>query len=143
MSATRLIAVDSSVGVKWINSQEEKHVNLANRILQHAQENKFTIIMPELSKYEIANALLYKKLEFSLLQTSLEDFYHLPIRFIPENQRLAFQSVEIAVFYNITYYDASFLALAKEYKAKLITDNPKHQDKKISGLNVVSLKDYR
>ena len=51
-------------------------------------------------------------------------------------------SVEIAESAGITYYDASFMALAKQEKATLVTDNPKHQ-RKIQGIKVIALKNYR
>ena len=42
----------------------------------------------------------------------------------------------------MTYYDASFIALAKQEDAILVTDNPKHQTK-ISGVKVVPLGEYK
>lgn len=42
---------------------------------------------------------------------------------------------------NITYYDASFIALAKLENAQLVTDNPKHQGK-TTEVKVIALQDY-
>lgn len=143
MKNTKIIIVDSSVAVKWVNSQNEQFVDQANRIIQDVQMDKFSILMPELAKYEVANALIYKGLEISLLQTSLDDFYHLPIQFISEYKQQALVTLEIATTYNITYYDASFIALAKDQKADLITDNPKHQKKyKGKDVKIIPLKNY-
>jgi predicted nucleic acid-binding protein len=41
----------------------------------------------------------------------------------------------------MTYYDASFVALARIENAVLVTDNPKHQAKQLA-VKVISLKDY-
>lgn len=41
----------------------------------------------------------------------------------------------------VTYYDASFMALALQENAVLVTDNPKHQGRS-SKVQVKSLKDY-
>ena len=144
VKTTKFVVIDSSVAVKWVSSQNESCVDLANKIIQHAQEDKFHILMPELSKYEVANALVYKKLDIELLLISLEDFYHLPIKFVHDNQKLALKTAEIAVLNKITYYDASFIALAIEYKADLITANPKHQSKYSSkDIKVISLEHFK
>ena len=143
MKITKFIVIDSSVAVKWVNIQDERLTDRANQIMQHVQENKFTILMPELAKYEVANALIYKKMEFSLLEISLDDFYHLPISFIPETRHLALSALEIAISNGITYYDATFIALAKNQRADLVTDNPKHQNKyKGKEVRIIPLKDY-
>lgn len=138
MSTTRstVIVIDSSVGVKWVNGQDEQHIDKANKLIEDAQKNNITLVMPELSKYEICNALLYKKLDISSLQTSIDDFYHLPIRFIPEDLETAIMAAQIATEIKITYYDATFLALAIKLKARLVTSNQKHQ-KKYHGKDVV------
>ena len=145
MNATNnfFVIVDSSVAVKWITADNEEHLEEADAILKNASQKKFTIAMPELAKYEIGNALLYKKLALPLLQTLVDSFYHLPIQFIAEDIHTAQQTAELAHDYKITYYDASFLSLALTLKGPLITDNPKHQKKKVSGLTAISLKDYR
>jgi len=74
---------------------------------------------------------------------SLATYYSFPIQFVPQDLQQAQDATKIANENQITYYDASFMALAKEQKAVLITDNPKHQKRKITGLTVISLKDYR
>lgn len=68
-------------------------------------------------------------------------FFVSPIQFIPQSEELAKDTYEIAFTLGITYYDASFLSLAKQYDATLVTDNVKHQGK-ISEIKVLPLKDY-
>jgi predicted nucleic acid-binding protein len=98
--------------------------------------------MPELAKYEVGNALLYKQMPVQNALGSLATYYGIPIQFMPQDQQQAQSAMQIAYENKVTFYDASFMALAKEQQADLITDNPKHQEKKISGLKVISLKDY-
>ncbi len=138
----RLVVADSSVTVKWINQIGEQLLEQANTLLVQAQAGLISLLAPELSKYEIGNAILKKRLTLPKAYESLETAYQLPITFIPQSEKLSKETYNIAQKYGITYYDASFIALAKERKADLITDNPKHQNKKISGLKVVPLKDY-
>lgn len=143
MNAKKSLVIDSSVAVKWLNNQEEENIKQADKILKDVQEKKFYIIMPELAKYEVANAILNKQMSLQNTMGSVATYYHIPIRFIPQDQQQAEDAIQIAYENGVTFYDASFIALAKEQKADLVTDNPKHQKKKIAGLKVVSLKDYR
>ncbi|MEK7458470.1 MAG: type II toxin-antitoxin system VapC family toxin, partial [Patescibacteria group bacterium] len=72
---------------------------------------------------------------------SLATVYQLPITFVSESEELAKETYRIAQKEGLTYYDASFIALAKQQRALLITDNPKHQGKSTE-VEVKSLKDY-
>ena len=143
MKNKNLLVIDSSVALKWLHKTNENHLSQADLIIKKAQENGILLCMPELARYEIGNALLYKNLKLPILQRLVERFYVLPIRFISEDLKTAQLTIEIASLNKITYYDASFISLAVMLKADLVTDNPKHQKKKILGLKVISLKDYR
>lgn len=135
------VVLDSSVTVKFLNQIDEDLTAQADKILVDAQQGKVSLVSPELSKYEIGNALLKKKLKASHAHEALEILYQLPISFIPESQELSKKTYQIANQFGITYYDAAFVALAKELDARLITDNYKHQGK-VKTSKIVALKDY-
>lgn len=135
------IVVDSSVTVKWINQIDEKLLAQADNLLANAQAGSISLLAPELSKYEVGNALIKRGLELPMANESLGTVYQLPITFIPESEELAKQTYRIAQQAEVTYYDASFIALAKQEDAILVTDNPKHQAK-TTEITVISLKDY-
>lgn len=136
------IVVDSSVAVKWFNIKDEGNLDQADKLLKELEEEKIEIFMPEISKYEIINALLYKKLNLSLIETSLSTIYSMQVKFVPLDSVLATQTVEIAYKNKITFYDACFLSLAKKIKGELVTDNIKHQKKNIKNIKVIELKDF-
>lgn len=135
------VIVDSSVTVKWINQIGEKLLEPANKLLLDTQSGSVSLLAPEISKYEIGNALLKKGLDLPQAYESLGTVYQLPITFIPETEDLAKQTYKIAQENNITYYDAAFMSLAKQHDAALVTDNIKHQGKN-SNIKVIALKDY-
>lgn len=135
------VVVDSSVTVKWINQIDEKLLDQADKLLTDAQNGSVTLLAPELSKYEIGNALLKKQLDLPLAYKSLGTVYQLPISFVTESEELAKQTYTIAEQTGITYYDASFMALAKQEGAILVTDNMKHQGK-TKDIQVRSLAEY-
>lgn len=142
MTQKRNLVVDSSVAVKWLNGQDEAYVSTADKILKDFQDGKIKIMMPELAKYEVGNAVLYKHLSLVETLDSIGSYYATPIQFISQDQLQAQRAMQIAYENKISFYDASFMALAKEQEATLITDNPKHQQKKVDGLKVIALKDY-
>jgi len=139
---TNIFVIDSSVALKWLHKMNENYLDQADSIMNKAQESRVTLVMPELAKYEIGNALLYKNLELPILLRLIERFYVLPIQFMPEDITLAQITIKIAHKYKITYYDASFMALAIKLKTTLITNNPKHQRKNIENIKVIELKYY-
>ena len=76
--------------------------------------------------YEVLNALKYAKLfkkdELIMVSKSLTLY---GFRLYPLTGKLAERTVEIAMEKDITIYDASYVALAKEQKAKLYTADEK------------------
>lgn len=135
------VVVDSSVTVKWVNQIDEELLGQADKLLADAQTSSVNLLAPELSKYEIGNALLNKRLDLPKAYESLGTVYQLPITFVPETEELANQAYQIAQQGSITYYDASFVALAKRENATLVTDNPKHQARQLD-VEVIQLKEY-
>lgn len=100
------------------------------------------LIVPELCKYEVGNVLLYgKKQNQQDAAITLSAFYSLPISFVTESEQIAKETYKIAFNLKITYYDASFISLAKKYNAMLVTENIKHQGKS-TDIIVKSLADY-
>lgn len=122
------VVIDTSVILKWY--LQEAGTFKAKQIYKDFQNQKIQIILPELIKYELGNALLKgKKLDSNKVKQPLANFYRLPLIFVALDNQLAFLTYQIAEQLKITFYDACFLALAKREKAVLITANPKHQQK--------------
>lgn len=124
------VVIDSSVIVKWLNQQNEERLDQAESLLNAVRTQELELLAPELAKYEIGNVLLVvKKLSKTQAKEALEFFFSLPITFVPETQELAESAYKIGQELNITYYDAVFLSVAKQFEAILVTDNIKHQGK--------------
>ena len=134
--------IDSSIIVKWLSQDNEKYLDEADKILLDARQGNIELITPELAKYEVGNVLLFSKnLSQEQAEIVLLEFYRLPISFITESEKQSVETFKLASDFKITYYDASFMSLAKQYDAILVTDNIEHQGKD-SNIKVVSLKDY-
>ena len=143
----RKIVVDSSVIVKWVNRIDELYLDQADSLLADLESERAEIVAPELARYEVGNSVLKKKLELSMALDTLATFYSLPITYFPQTEQLAIEAYRMAQdawsggHAKVTHYDTSFMALAKQEGAILVTDNPKHQTK-IPGVKVVPLSDY-
>ena len=138
----KFVVVDSSVIVKWLSKDHELNLDQADRLLKDAEKDKISLISPELAKYEVSNVLLLsKKLPPEYGEITLSQLYILPISFISESENLAKETYSIASNLGITYYDASFLSLAKTFDATLVTENLKHQGRS-KDIKVKPLSEY-
>ena len=139
----RKIVADSSVILKWLNQKDEKYLNQAENLLNDVRSGAVELLVPELAKYEIGNVLLVaKKLSSSQGNEVLDLFFSLPIQFYNQTQPLAETTYAIGRKLGLTYYDASFISLAKQENAILVTDNIKHQGK-TSEIKVIPLSKYK
>ena len=137
------LVVDSSVILKWLYRKDEKYIEIADQILKDAVDKKIDLLTTELAKYEVGNVLLVaKKLPKELGEEALETFYSLPIQFLVQTEILSKETYKIGTNANITYYDASFIAISRQEDAILVTDNPKHQTK-IKNVKVLPLERYK
>lgn len=142
MPTPKKLVLDSSVIIKWLNRHNEEHLAQANKLLDELELGIMEVLVPYLVKFEIANALLKgKRLPYKEAAIALDSFSKLPIHYIDFWLELLLFSYEIGEKYDLTFYDSSFIALAKKLDIPLITDNPKHQ-KKFLNIKVITLKDY-
>lgn len=138
------LIVDSSVIVKWVNQIDEPRLEQSELLYYRVKSGEIELITSELAKYEVGNALsVGKKLSGVTLKDAIILLYSLPLTFVSVSTKLALITSSFVQRSHITYYDASFLALGYTLNATLVTDNPKHQKKKIKGVKVIALKDYK
>ena len=136
------LIIDTSVAVKWLNQDNEENIEKADKILQDAKDGIVELIAPELLKYEVGNALLFgKKIAVEDIEDLLDILYSIPLTFVTWDINLAITTYDLAKTLGITYYDASFMTLAKQYEAILVTENIKHQGKS-ADIVVKSLSKY-
>jgi len=134
--------VDSSVIIKWLNTDNELSLEQSDKLLQEALDGKVELLAPELAKYEVGNVLLKgKQLSPAQAKISLETVYTLPITYVADSQGLAEETYLLAHNLGITYYDASFMSLARQHDAVLVTENIKHQAKS-KRIKVTHINDY-
>ena len=114
------MVIDASVILKWFI--EENDSSKATAIKNNHITGLHTITIPDIAIYEVGNALRYKS-EFSVREVArcLEDLYALSLDIIVPYPDIVYLVTEISRQNNITFYDAFYVALAKELGLKFIT----------------------
>lgn len=116
------IVVDSSVLVKWFKSRNEELVAEARALLDEVERRPLEVHVPALLLYEVGNILLLKtQLEPAALDDSISRLEALPFSIAPPATPLLQRAARLGRELDLTFYDASFLALAVELDCPLIT----------------------
>jgi len=119
MEETKVV-LDASIIVKWF--LKELYSEEAVRIRNDYVQRKISIAVPSLLMYEVLNALKYSGVysEEELKEIGLAlNKYGFEIYDLEED--LKDKVIAIAFRYNVTVYDASYIALAMKLKTVLYT----------------------
>ncbi len=119
--------VDSSIVFKWYRQPgDEEYIPQAVSILERHLHGDFEIHAPDLLFYELGNILRLKE---SLISkdalTILRETYALALQIHPIDLLLAEETFRITREHDITFYDASFVALSYLLQASFITADKK------------------
>ena len=116
------IVVDTSVLIKWIKTKDEDLVNEARRLLTDIERRPLEAHVPALLLYEVGNILLLKTdLDAAGLNDTLSNLEALPFTVAPPATPLLKRAARLGKELSLTFYDASFLALAVELDCPFIT----------------------
>lgn len=123
MERLKKAVVDSSVILKWFRP-DEPHAAQALAIRQAYLDERLEIVIPELAVCEVANVLRYRASEATAVQ-SVETLFDFRIPICRLEHHTLQQAMKAAFRYNITVYDAIFLAVAEELHLQIVTaDRP-------------------
>jgi predicted nucleic acid-binding protein len=121
--------LDSSVILKWFRRNETWR-EVALQLRQTYLDGHMLIYVPDLLIYEIANVLRYKPdLTQQQVQEALVSLYDMEIRMVEISQEVINGAIHFAYFYDITVYDAAFVAMAEYLKVPFITADEKLSQK--------------
>ena len=116
------IVVDSSVLIKWFKTRDEELLNEARNLLAQIEGQLVQVHVPALLLYEVGNILLLKtRLGLAGLEDALDRLERLPFVVAPPAAPLLRRASRLGRQLGLTFYDASFLALAVELDCPLIT----------------------
>lgn len=114
------VVVDASIALVFLLPDEsEKNIDY---LFKTFAENKIKILVPEIFHFEVFNALksavLRKRINFQLARKLLKIFLKLKFQKREVDWLMAFQ---IAIKKEMSFYDASYLSLAKKENISLFT----------------------
>jgi len=121
--------LDSSVVLKWFR-RDEVWRDVALQLRQAYIEGRIMIYVPDLLIYEIANVLRYKPdLTQGQVQAAVNSLYDMQIGIIEGSREVIKEAIHLGYFYDITVYDAAFVAIADYLKVPFITADDKLSQK--------------
>jgi len=123
-----IIVPDASIILKWaLRDEEETERDKASSILYSFIEGRYEIVLPSLWVYEVGNILGMKHPESSKeIMDILLDFEFEEYRMSKDICRLIFELINNL---RVTFYDASYHALAIQQKGTFITSDKKYFNK--------------
>lgn len=116
------IVVDTSVLIKWFKTRDEDLLREARALLKEVEDRPLEVHVPALLLYEVGNILLLKtRLGPAALDDAIERLESLPFVVAPPAVPLLKRAARLGRELTLTFYDASFLALAVELDCPCIT----------------------
>ena len=115
--------IDSSVIGKWFFLPREAYAESAQRLLDDHVRGRRQLHIPVLCVYEVGNVLRYaapERLKQSAI-AHLSDLFNVKLSIHPPTPPQVVLAFELARAFKLSFYDASFVALAQELGAPLVT----------------------
>jgi predicted nucleic acid-binding protein len=116
------IVVDTSVLIKWFKTRGEEFLAEAKQLLEEIERRNIEVDVPALLLYEVGNILLLKtRLGLASLDEAVQRLEALPFVVAPPATPLLKRALHLGREFSLTFYDASFLALAVELNCPFVT----------------------
>ncbi len=115
------VVLDASVLAKAVVAEHDS--DHALKLLEAHSEGKIELVAPALILYEVGNVLWRHKMDAKTLCTYLTHLLSLGIELLDlhREQKILVDACELSKTRGITFYDASYLAVAKARNIKLVT----------------------
>ncbi len=127
MERRQMVVLDTSVVAKWF--LDEKNSDKAAEIRSEFLNGSIPIVISDLTLYELGNLLKFKRFTSDEIESAIGSLFNLGLDIIAPTRDLLASTAKIAQTHDLTYYDASFVALAQELKFNLITADEKIWEK--------------
>jgi predicted nucleic acid-binding protein len=116
------VVSDASVALKWFHAKGEQEVEPARAVLEAYRSRLITLVVLDLTAYEIGNALLRGRASPTAEQVAvvLEALSEICPAVQPDTVELRLRA-ELAVSDRLTFYDAVYAAVASNRDAILLT----------------------
>ncbi|HEX8931940.1 MAG TPA: type II toxin-antitoxin system VapC family toxin [Patescibacteria group bacterium] len=136
------IIVDTSVIIKWLLPDEKNDIAL--KIKKNFSEKQLTVSIPHLTYYEIGNVLKTAVKRDRINESIAKKLYNalLDLEFVSYATKDLFKlAMSKSLSFDISFYDASYLALSEYLQIPFVTADRKLLNK-VKNKFVVDLKKY-
>ena len=136
----RVVVVDASVILKWVLEQDEQDLQRALAIQRAGVLDKLQLLVPSLWRFEVGNTLARKLPEqagawLNLCSASgLEE--------VPVAEAVQARTIELCRDHGVTFYDASYHALALAKSGTFVTADERYVAKAKASGSVVHLSQF-
>ena len=116
--------IDASVAFKWlVPDAVEDDVPAAKALLIDHMEGRARVVIPSLFYYEVGNVLLFGRSRPPIEQAAdrLADLFSIALEVVPPTLTSANVALRLAALHGLSYYDATYVALAETFDCQLIT----------------------
>jgi predicted nucleic acid-binding protein len=129
------LVLDASVILKWVlDAETEPGHAAARRLLERWLQGELDLWVPSLWLYEVGNILCLKRPADA--SEALAVLWDLGLSEAHLNQGLIQRTLALSQSHGVTFYDASYLALAEERNTVLVTADGKFYRRLPPGLPV-------
>lgn len=116
------IVIDTSVIVKWYSAHQEPGFERTRALLQDHARSRGQLHVPMLALYETGNALRYgSRLSAQEQLRCLTDLFAVGLAIHPLTAVGAALAHEVSCLFEVSFYDACFVALAQELGLSFVT----------------------
>jgi len=118
------VVPDASVILKWVlDAEDEPGHAAASHLLERWQRRELSLAVPPLWLYEVGNVLCLKRPADAA--EALAALCDLGLGEVASSREVIQRTVALALKHGITFYDASYLAVAEDRKGVLVTADSK------------------
>lgn len=135
--------IDTSVAVKWF-SKDENDSEIALQLRQQMLDGHCSMIAPDLLIYELTNALRYNpNFTNKDVNAALDSIFNMSIDIKNVDASVVVRAIDIAFRFNVTVYDAYFMALSQIEKKHFLTADYKFIERIKGFKGIVKLSDIK
>lgn len=131
---------DASVLLKWVLAQPETDTEQALALREAAIAKRLVLAVPPLWLYEVGNTLARRYPDNA--QALIESLRQGPLRAVGPTRAWLIKTLELTMEYGVTFYDASYHALAIVSQGVFVTADGRYVHKAGSETDVLVLKDW-
>lgn len=139
-NAMKVYVLDTSVVIKWFSEYDEDDLDKALGLRHEILEGKCSVTVPDLLFYELANALRYNnQFRAKDVKDAINSVIDMGLDLRGIDAAVTGHAIEIAFKFNVTFYDAYFLALSQMENMPFVTADYKFVDRVKGFKNIIKL----